>query len=1196
MTVLFLISPLILTTCSIFSTFPVLKRMNNFFFNFDEINTLFLNAFLCIYVSFRFIYNISVYIAINHKTYLKIFLKFFTFYLYFFELCLTINHVICYFLLIMSGDIETNPGPINEKTSISICHWNLNGVSTQNYVKLSMLEAYNSIYDYDIICLSETFLNSTHSSNDPALKLQGYELIRSDHPSNTKRGGVCMYYKEHLPLKLRNDITYLNECIVVELKSKKHKFFLTSLYRSPSQSDLEFNIFIDDLENILSKISLETPLLSVVLGDFNAKNNKWLSTDINSIPGVELNHLFSLSGFKQLIKEPTNFEPNKRKTCIDLIFSSQQNLISESGVHPSLFQTCHHQIIYAKIDLRFYLPPPYERQVWFYDRAETELINRAISNFDWEHAFSPLDPNEQVELLNLTLLNIFRNFIPHKMIKSNSKDAPWISNEIKTSLRKKARLYKKYLSNGSKEEDFNNLKTYSTYCSDLISSSKKEYFTKLSNKLSDPQLGPKTYWSILNGILGKVKIPAIPPLIVNNTFETNFVIKAKMFNDFFASQCTVIDNNSTLPQMVYKTNNRLNDITIDHDSIVKIIKNLNTAKAHGWDGISIRMIKICEQSISIPLIIIFKKAILSGIYPDNWKKGNIVPVHKKENKSLIKNYRPISLLPICGKIFEKLIYNSLFEFLKLNKLIAKSQSGFLPGDSCVSQLLCITHEIYKSFDCNLETRGLFLDISKAFDRVWHQGLLFKLKSNGIDGPLFYLLSDYLHNRKQRVVLNGQTSDWAEVKAGVPQGSVLGPLLFLVYINDLPDGLKSNAKLFADDTSIFSVVNDANVSYNQLNSDLLQINSWAFQWKMLFNPDPNKSATEVIFSHRREQYPHLSVKFNNSLVVSQASTKHLGMILDSKLDFNFHLNEKIALANKGIGMIKKLQSDLSRKTLINIYKSFVRPHLDYGDIIYDKPNVDSFINKLESVQYNAGLAITGGIRGTSKERLYQELGFEYLEKRRWYRRMCLFWKIINGFAPSYLSKLLPEKQPLRNPNRQDHYVSFSKNTNYYANSFFPYCTDKWNSLDPAIKDIKTLPLFKKALLEFIRPSAAHVFDVIDHSGLKLLTRVRLKLSHLNEHKFRHNFRDTLNPLCSCSLEPETSNHFLLHCPHYDTHRQTLFDYIYTIDESISNLSDDNLVSLLLYGNSKLYCNDQNTNILNATICFLKSSERFDNALY
>ena len=267
------------------------------------------------------------------------------------------------------------------------------------------------------------------------------------------------------------------------------------------------------------------------------------------------------------------------------------------------------------------------------------------------------------------------------------------------------------------------------------------------------------------------------------------------------------------------------------------------------------------------------------------------------------------------KYLKKLIYNSLFEHLKVNDLLVKCQAGFLPGDSCISQLLCISHEIYKSFDCNpsLETRGVFLDISKAFDRVWHKGLLFKLRSNGIDGPLLNLIENYLHNREQRVVLNGQTSKWANINAGVPQGSVLGPLLFLIYINDLPNGLQSNVKLFADDTSIFSVVNDANISCKELNDDLLKIYKWAYQWKMSFNPDPNKTATEVIFSHKSIQHPHPAIYFNNFPISNKPCTKHLGMFLDSKLNFNTHINDKICKANKGIGMIRKLNSDLSRKT-------------------------------------------------------------------------------------------------------------------------------------------------------------------------------------------------------------------------------------------------------------------------------------------
>ena len=170
------------------------------------------------------------------------------------------------------------------------------------------------------------------------------------------------------------------------------------------------------------------------------------------------------------------------------------------------------------------------------------------------------------------------------------------------------------------------------------------------------------------------------------------------------------------------------------------------------------------------------------------EKANVVPVHKKDDKQCLKNYRPVSLLSICGKIFEILIFNEIFRSLNENNLIFSNQPGFKPGDSCINQLLSITHEIYKSFDDGFEVRGVFLDISKAFDKVWHKGIIFKLQQNGISGKLLRVLSDFLKDRKQRVILNGQFSSWTSVNAGVPQGSILGPLLFLIYINDLTDGL------------------------------------------------------------------------------------------------------------------------------------------------------------------------------------------------------------------------------------------------------------------------------------------------------------------------------------------------------------------------------------------------------------------------
>ena len=395
--------------------------------------------------------------------------------------------------------------------------------------------------------------------------------------------------------------------------------------------------------------------------------------------------------------------------------------------------------------------------------------------------------------------------------------------------------------------------------------------TVISAYLNGSQYKPEGILFNIKTYINNKKIHCISPIYYNN-YIIDFKEKTQIFNDFFSNQCTLVENTSKLPTDSFKrTNSLLSTVSFTKDDIAKIIKNLNPNKAHGFDMISIRMIKICGESILKPLELIFKSCLENGKFPNEWKKANVVPVHKRNNKQLIENYRPISLLPVCGKILERLIYNKMFEFFTENELISQNQSGLKPGDSCISQLLCITHDIYQSLDDGLETRAVFLDISKAFDKVWHEGLLFKLKQNGISGNLLNFITDFLYQRKQKVVLNGQHLSWTNVQAGVPQGSILGPLFFLIYINDLSDDLTSNPKLFADNDSLFSVVQNINSATNDLNTDLIKISDWAFQWKMMLNPDPKKQTQEVIFSRKINKIDPPPIYFNHNFIIINSQT-------------------------------------------------------------------------------------------------------------------------------------------------------------------------------------------------------------------------------------------------------------------------------------------------------------------------------------
>ena len=288
-----------------------------------------------------------------------------------------------------------------------------------DFVKMSFLEAFITTHSFDTICLSETFLDSNLGISDTRININGYSLLRADHPSNTKRGGVCMYYKNYLPVIRRTDLSDLQECIVAEITVDKEKCFLTCLYRSPSQNDDKLETFCSDLTFLLNNINKFQPSCSVFLRDFNAKHSKWCFADKNNKAGIVLENITSTAGYNQVINKATHFT-NLSSSYIDLIFASNTSYLT-TGIEQSIYDKCHNNIIYGKLNFDLPLPPPYYRKTWDFKKANTEAIQRAISVFNWDMTFQKKDINEKIQILNETLLNIFNNYIPNKISKFDYK-------------------------------------------------------------------------------------------------------------------------------------------------------------------------------------------------------------------------------------------------------------------------------------------------------------------------------------------------------------------------------------------------------------------------------------------------------------------------------------------------------------------------------------------------------------------------------------------------------------------------------------------------------------------------------------------------------------------------------------------------------------------------------------------------------
>jgi hypothetical protein len=844
-------------------------------------------------------------------------------------------------------------------------------------------------------------------------------------------------------------------------------------------------------------------------------------------------------------------------------------------VHPPL-STNDHCTISAVLSFKVKHSATYKRHVWIYTQANFDGMNQAISEYNWDACFDDDNVDEACNRWTTSYLNIARMFIPNRIAEIRPHDIPWYNSKLRKLKRTKDRLHN--IAKSSKSTtDWENFRTARNLYTKSLCECEQEYKEKLADSLKTCKLlNPKHWWHITKQFMGKVKDCILPPMIKDGKTYFGDKEKANGFNEAFLSFSKLNITDADLPDVDFKTDKRLDNIPVTEQDVTSMLKSLDTSKATGPDGISAKMLKETAVATTPSLTRLIKLSLEENKVPKAWKQANVFPIYKKGDQSDFANYRPVSLLPVVAKVCEKLVFKHVFNYLKVNKIISVHQSGFTPGDSTVNQLVYLYDLFCKALNDKKDVRIVFCDQSKAFDRVWHHGLLFKLKGIGITGSLFDWFTDYLNQRKQRISIMGVFSEWGNIEAGVPQGSVLGPLLFLIYINDITENIKSGIKLFADDTSLFVMIdNNINEATTQLNTDLETLKQWASTWLVSFNPKKTKSMYVTL----KRNVNVIPLTFDGQVLENVPHHKHLGLELNSTLTWKDHIDPVTANASKKLNLLAHLKHLLDRKTLLTMYLSFIRPTLEYANIVWC--NCTELENdRLEAIQRRAARIISGGIIRTPTKCLYDEIGIEPLKARQDRNVLLMFHKMVHNNAPTYLVDLVPTTTRQRqryNLRRETNFTVPKCRITKYQNSFLPFAIKQWNDLNESIKGENDYDKFKNALESCI-PQSNPLYEIGSRKETIIMARLRMNCSDLRSNLCDLNIIDS--PRCSCGFDKEDIFHYFFTCPLYNGPRAALHN-------KIANLAPFT-TRTLLFGKPEL-TPTQNKQIYMATLEFIRKSK-------
>ena len=849
------------------------------------------------------------------------------------------------------------------KTSISVLYTNAQSLVN----KINEMRAVVTINKPDILIVTETWTNDSISNE--YLLISGYDIIERKDRNDTDKGrggGILMYVKKDLYSWKIESETEFNQCGVIGIKRNGRDLRVVAVYRSPNSTRLND----DELCKWVAKMNG----LYVMIGDFNLPDIRW-QTGCSGAKGRRFLETMKDKFLSQHVETATHDSGN----ILDLVISSEENLVRDVEMIGKIGKS-DHVMIKCQIDTEVARSRSIVKRPNFY-RANVDEMRKEMRR-DWTSIMSG-SVNEMWSVIKESLETTIAKHVPLRK-KLQTDEPKWMDAEVRRKIGEKRRAWSEWKRTGRTSDKLKYMKTEKE--SKRMIRNKKNALERSIAK--NRKSNPKMYFSYVNS--AKRQRSRIGPL---KNDDGDYIIKpkeqAEAFSRYFESVFTRSDGDPP-SKTAMNGNVWLNEIEVTEGRVKEVIDGLNENSAPGPDGFPPALLKMLRDEIAKPIAILFKKSLDDGQIPDDWREAKITPIHKKGSKADPGNYRGVSLTSVVGKMMERMVKNGINDYVERNAFMSKTQHGFRNGRSTQTNLIEFLNQTTKWGDEGYCYDVVYLDFSKAFDVVCHKRLMVKLRAIGIGGKLIKWLEDWIANRRQRVEIEGEFSEWVMVLSSVLQGSVLGGILFNIFIDDIDEAIRDLLTLiykFADDTKLAKIIKNIQDAI-RMQRNLDDLCRWAEKWKMSFNAKKCK-----VMHHGRSNI-RFEYKLNGCVIESVSEEKDLGVWMEDDMRPTKQCKMAAQSANWALGQLTKTFHYRKASCLVPLYKTFVRPKLEHAVGAWS-PWLEGDKEALERIQKRLVRNISDKRGGSYEERL-RSVGLTTLEERRERGDMVETFRTINGF--------------------------------------------------------------------------------------------------------------------------------------------------------------------------------------------------------